>query len=130
MRRACALTAPSPKSLRPSQPHIHTLASSHSCTHNLTLLLTHCHTVTITLVVFLSRKRKAKKTRETRKKTQPVPSDLFEKLSQLDKKDMAEKESREGAKGEENVVREQVERERKEFVEQLRTSPKDTVMVQ
>ena len=89
---------------------------------------THSHTVTITHAVFLSRKRKAKKTRETRKKTQPVPSDLFEKLSQLDRKDMAEKESGEGAKREENAVREQVERERKEFVEQLRTSTKDTVM--
>ena len=55
-----------------------------------------------------SRKRKAKKSRETRKKTQPVPADLFEQLSQLS--------------GEGDKVREEVDRERKQFVEQLTSS--------
>ena len=67
--------------------------------------------------MFVSRKRKAKKSRETRKKTQPVPSDLFEKLSQLDSS--VEKAEERGGEGEK--VKEEVEKERKEFVEQLKS---------
>ncbi|CAI8045836.1 Protein phosphatase 1 regulatory subunit 12A [Geodia barretti] len=62
-----------------------------------------------------NRKRKAKKSRETRKKTQPVPADLFQQLSQM------EEGGREGEK-----VKQEVERERKQFVEQLTSAAQDS----
>jgi hypothetical protein len=62
-----------------------------------------------------NRKRKAKKSRETRKKTQPVPADLFEQLSQMV----------EGG-GEGEKVKQEVERERKQFVEQLTSAALDS----
>ena len=66
-----------------------------------------------------SRKRKAKKSRETRKKTQPVPADLFQQLSQM------EEGGREGEK-----VKQEVERERKQFVEQLTSAAQDSAVSQ
>ena len=56
-----------------------------------------------------SRKRRAKKSRETRKKTQPVPSDLLDQLSQHEAKEIA---NREGGKAESgDVVKEEVVKE-------------------
>ena len=91
-----------------------------------------------------SRKRRAKKSRETRKKTQPVPSDLLDQLSQHEAKEIANGEREKAESGDvvkedvvkedvvkedvvkeevvkEELVKEEVERERQEFVLQLRT---------
>ena len=91
-----------------------------------------------------SRKRRAKKSRETRKKTQPVPSDLLDQLSEHEAKEIANGEREKAESGDvvkedvvkedvvkedvvkedvvkEEVVKEEVERERQEFVLQLRT---------
>lgn len=86
----------------------------------------------------LSRKWKAKKSRETRKKTQPVPANLFEQLSIHNSKEGVEGGSKEGGGGVQggsvvseggDTVRKEVERERMQFVEQLRTDAQDETVI-
>ena len=101
---------------------------THRCTH----VHTHTHTHSLKLSLYLlSRKRKAKKSRETRKKTQPVPSDLLEQLSQFDNKEVSERGSEEGkgVSGKVDVVKEEVERGRQEYVEQLQTEARDATVM-
>lgn len=69
----------------------------------------------------VSRKFKAKKSRETRKKTQPVPANLFEQLSIHNSKEGGEGVSKEGG----DTVRKEVERERLQFVEDLKNDAQD-----
>lgn len=79
----------------------------------------------------LSRKFKAKKSRETRKKTQPVPANLFEQLSMHNSKEGGEGVGKEGGEGGDTVrkegdtVRKEVERE---FVEHLKSDAQDSTV--
>ena len=88
--------------------------------HSDAYLLSLCPAINLGPIIrHYSRKRKAKKSRETRKKTQPVPADLFEQLSQMV----------EGG-GEGEKVKQEVERERKQFVEQLTSAALDSTVSQ
>lgn len=75
----------------------------------------------------LSRKFKAKKSRETRKKTQPVPANLFEQLSIHNSKESGEGVGKEGGEGG-DTVRKEVERERLQFVEHLKSDAQDSTV--